>query len=440
MCGFVHQLTANSLSLFALVTTAARQQNLASPDDEYEQHEQRFLGLLQKLLDIRTSLEHYRATALPLYSAACASLGADVWCVVSVDTVGKGTDAEKFRHAMCAINETKEVKNHFFNAVRLACSVGCSSCCLLACRGLEDSMTTASVSLTSNTHTLSQDEVLAGALRFLDIHINAMRSVTSQLAHRKRVKLDFDCYVRKLQTLQSASAQRRERNELKLARARETLLAVTCDLYRVFAKYESERDTMLNGELEMVRQVMHSFYARNAAATDFVIPEDVDRAALDAKTTQLYQAMVAKELAKQSVKALPAPSESGDDDESSETPETHDTLESEPHAAVARGSGALSEALGSPLAAMVAPVASATPAELVTAPPAPAVAIRSASQTPVAMALEDTNARVWSDAKASARTPAPQMSEDDLSEKLKTIQLSRPTVQPRKHSRWRSSA
>ncbi|RLN91313.1 hypothetical protein BBJ28_00013268 [Nothophytophthora sp. Chile5] len=91
---------------------------LASPDDVYEQHEQRFLGLLQKLLDIRKSLEHYRTTALPVYCTACASLGADVWCVVSVDAVGKGADAEKFRHAMCAINETKEAKNHFFNAVR----------------------------------------------------------------------------------------------------------------------------------------------------------------------------------------------------------------------------------------------------------------------------------------------------------------------------------
>lgn len=94
------------------------QQNVASPDDDYEQHEQRFIGLLQKLLDIRKSLEHYRTTALPIYCSACASLGADVWCVVSVDAVGKGADAEKFRHAMCAINETKEVKNHFFNAVR----------------------------------------------------------------------------------------------------------------------------------------------------------------------------------------------------------------------------------------------------------------------------------------------------------------------------------
>lgn len=100
-----------------LVICVARQQ-LGSPDDVYEQHEQRFLGLLQKLLDIRKSLEHYRATALPLYCSACASLGADVWCVVSVDAVGKGADAEKFRHAMCAINETKD-KSHFFNAVRL---------------------------------------------------------------------------------------------------------------------------------------------------------------------------------------------------------------------------------------------------------------------------------------------------------------------------------
>lgn len=134
--------------------------------------------------------------------------------------------------------------------------------------------------------------MLAGALRFLDIHINAMKSVRSQIEHRKRVKFDFDCYARKVRRLRAtatepSSLQRLERNELKLQYARERLQAVTLDLYRVFAKYESERDTMLNGELEMVRQVMHSFYAKNAEATDFAIPEDVDRAALDAKTQQV---------------------------------------------------------------------------------------------------------------------------------------------------------
>jgi hypothetical protein len=88
-----------------------------APDDVYIEHEQRFLGLLQRVNDIRRSLVYYREKALPEYCNACANLGADVWCVVSVDTVGKGTDAEKFRHAMCAINERKEMKNHFFNAV-----------------------------------------------------------------------------------------------------------------------------------------------------------------------------------------------------------------------------------------------------------------------------------------------------------------------------------
>lgn len=138
--------------------------------------------------------------------------------------------------------------------------------------------------------------MLSGALRFLDIHINAMKSVRSQIEHRKRVKLDFDCYERKLCKLKEAvaaaaksvSAQRLERNEFKLQKSREMLQAVTFDLYRVFAKYESERDTMLNGELEMVRQVMHSFYTKNAEATDFVIPEDVNRAVLEAKTDQVW--------------------------------------------------------------------------------------------------------------------------------------------------------
>lgn len=86
-----------------------------SSDEVYEQNEQRFLGLLQKLLDIRKSIEHYRTTALPIFCSSCASLGADVWSVVSVDAVGKGTDAEKFRHAMCAVNESKDAKSHYVN-------------------------------------------------------------------------------------------------------------------------------------------------------------------------------------------------------------------------------------------------------------------------------------------------------------------------------------
>lgn len=134
--------------------------------------------------------------------------------------------------------------------------------------------------------------MLSGALRFLDIHINAMKSVRSQIKHRKHVKLDFDCYESKVNHLRvraaasgnGGSSHRLERNELKLATARQTLQTVTFDLYRVFAKYESERDTMLNGELEMVRQVMHNFYAKNAEATDFSIPEELDREQVDART------------------------------------------------------------------------------------------------------------------------------------------------------------
>ncbi|KAG2520450.1 hypothetical protein JM18_006800 [Phytophthora kernoviae] len=264
---------------------------LASPDDVYEQHEQRFLGLLQKLLDIRKSLEHYRTTALPVYCSACASLGADVWCVVSVDAVGKGADAEKFRHAMCAINETKEAKNHFFNA----------------------------------------DAVLSGALRFLDIHINAMKSVQSQISHRKDVKLEFDRYEQKLSKMRKHKdaggvTQRLERNEHKLQQARTALQTVTFDLYRVFAKYESERDTMLNGELEMVRQVMHNFYAKNADATDFAIPEEVDRSVVDSRTEQLFKSMVEKEMEQDALKLLP----SGNNDAAPSFSPTADGLQSPP--------------------------------------------------------------------------------------------------------------
>ncbi|KAK1934444.1 hypothetical protein P3T76_011053 [Phytophthora citrophthora] len=328
---------------------------LASPDDVYEQHEQRFLGLLQKLLDIRKSLEHYRATALPLYCSACASLGADVWCVVSVDAVGKGADAEKFRHAMCAINETKEAKNHFFNA----------------------------------------DAVLSGAVRFLDIHINAMKSVQSQISHRKDVKLEFDRYEHKLSKMRKnkngkPSPQRLERNELKMNQAREALQTATFDLYRVFAKYESERDTMLNGELEMVRQVMHNFYAKNAEATNFSIPEEVDRRVVDARAEQLFKKMVDTEVEQDALKLLPP---------SNNSPPPF-TLTAE----------------GSPSS----PTAHAT-----TKPPAVPIML-----TPSSPSQSGGKQTPRHSANRSSEPERDSVEEDDLSEKLRTIQLSRPSIQP----------
>lgn len=136
--------------------------------------------------------------------------------------------------------------------------------------------------------------MLLGALRFLDIHINAMKSVQSQISHRKDVKLEFDRYEQKLSKMRKRkdgrpSQQRLERNEQKLQKARVALQTVTFDLYRVFAKYESERDTMLNGELEMVRQVMHNFYAKNADATNFSIPGEVDHSVVDSRAEQLFK-------------------------------------------------------------------------------------------------------------------------------------------------------
>ncbi|KAG7386444.1 hypothetical protein PHYPSEUDO_000273 [Phytophthora pseudosyringae] len=339
-------------------------QQLASPDDVYEQHEQRFLGLLQKLLDIRKSLEHYRTTALPVYCSACASLGADVWCVVSVDAVGKGADAEKFRHAMCAINETKEAKNHFFNA----------------------------------------DAVLSGAVRFLDIHINAMKSVQSQISHRKAVKLEFDRYEQKLSRMRKrkdagTSPQRLERNEQKLDKARVALQSVTFDLYRVFAKYESERDTMLNGELEMVRQVMHNFYAKNADATNFSIPEEVDRSVVDARAEQLFKSMVEKEVEQDALKLLPP---SGGNN-------------SAPPPFTLAPDGAQSTPGYSPSA----------PSALVSTKPPVVTMLASSIPAPSGDKQTPTHS-----SDTSSGPEHDSVEEDDLSEKLRTIQLSRPSILP----------
>lgn len=325
-----------------------------SSDELYQQHEQRFLALQQKLLDIRKSLDRYRTKALPEYCAACATLGADVWCVVGVDAVGKGMDPEKFRHAMCAINEAKELKSHYFNA----------------------------------------DEVLAGALRFLDIHINAMKSVKSQIENRKHAKLDYDCYAQKVARLaerKQETSKQLDRNRVKLQKAKEALQTATFDLYRVFAKYESERNTMLNGELEMVRQIMHGFYTKNADATNFKIVEEVDRALIDQRTEQIYKDMVSKELEREE----PRP----------------------------RGSASFTSTPDIENLRMATPATSMIP-------PAPTVIPTSPAENQV-----DVSAIAAGDTKDPTHirpvvVPPNEAVDDELSEKLRTIQLSRPKMPP----------
>lgn len=123
--------------------------------------------------------------------------------------------------------------------------------------------------------------------------------------------------------------------------------------------------------------------------------------------------MVAKELEKHSVKELPAPAA---DDESGEP---QDGIEPEYYAANG------SDSLPSPPGAMVMPT--------------PVLQLTHAQQLAVAADLpvvdESDNAKEEKEAQ-----PEHEATDDELAEKLKTIQLTRPNVQPLKHSRWRSSA
>ncbi|OQR85974.1 hypothetical protein ACHHYP_11127 [Achlya hypogyna] len=230
-----------------------------TPDDYYTKEKDRFLSLLKSVEDIRSSLERYK-TMLPQYSLTCAKLGVDVWCVVSADSVGRQTvAAETFRHAMCAINEKQEIKSHFFNA----------------------------------------DAVLNGAIQFVNIHVSTMQSYKPVMTHREGLKLDYDSYDRALRTLRRSAkytVQELAKAEAKVAAARVALDDATVMLYRVFAKYEAERDTMLNGELEMVRQVMYTFYKQSAEVTNFTIDPRVDRASIQAREDQLLANMKLKGL------------------------------------------------------------------------------------------------------------------------------------------------
>jgi hypothetical protein len=250
-----------------------------------------------------------------------------------------------------------------------------------------------------------QDAVLSGALRFLEIHVNAMKSVQSQISHRKDVKLEFDRYEQKLSKMRSRDAgpspQRLERNEQKLHKAQAALQAVTFDLYRVFAKYESERDTMLNGELEMVRQVMHNFYAKNADATNFTIPEEVDRSVVDGRAEQLFKGMVEKEMEQDALKLLP--------------PSGMSTNNPPPPFALAANEGVGQASTG---------FTPSLPSALV--PTKPVV-------TMLASSVPGPTCEKQPSTHSTATSSGPErdsVDEDDLSEKLKTIQLSRPSIPP----------
>lgn len=125
--------------------------------------------------------------------------------------------------------------------------------------------------------------------------------------------------------------------------------------------------------------------------------------------------MVAKELAKYNVKDLPAPATEMDHSDSQESP-----VEVYP---------SVLDPLPSPPGAMIAPV------------PSPATTLVSSALAPAGEpsgTSDDTGAATVMETK----DPQPEeheVLEDELSEKLKTIQLTRPKVQPLKQSRWRSN-
>jgi hypothetical protein len=249
-----------------------------------------------------------------------------------------------------------------------------------------------------------------------------------------------------------------ERNEIKLEKARAALQEATFGLYKVYAKYESERDTMLNGELEMVRQVMHSFYAKNADATNFTIAEELDRSIIDLKAEEIYKEMVAKELAaKENAGTL------GDSSSTSTMSTTNTTLtmvsstESislplpPPSASVM-----INASLEKPLAISMGGVPLMAPSVL---KPLPTTRFPSSSSRSPSDAEEENNCKIVEEtAGVSVTTMMPPSStlstpissnekskgeqepqemspEDDLSAKLMTIRLARPKIAQIKQTR-----
>lgn len=134
--------------------------------------------------------------------------------------------------------------------------------------------------------------------------------------------------------------------------------------------------------------------------------------------------MVAKELEKQSVRELPAPANEEEEDD-----DTQDGVG--PEAYTANGS----DSLPSPPGAMVVPAPVLQLAHATTS----AVPLLTVAADLLPSAHADENNNNAKEEK-EAQQPEHEATDDELSEKLKTIQLTRPNVQPLKHSRWRSSA
>ncbi|KAF0720559.1 Aste57867_199 [Aphanomyces stellatus] len=198
-------------------------------DAYYVAQEERFLRLLSHLVRIRGSLVRHR-DLLPPFATSASQLGVDVWTATHANTSSDDSPVQDV-HAT--------------------------------------------------------DIVVGGAIRCLDTHIAKIESYRPLMATRAELKLDFDSYDRRARQL--APSARKARVETKLMEARVAFESCTLQLYRVFARYENERATMLHGELEMVRQALHAFLETQAKVMQ--IPIDPPAAPCMTKEEELFREM-----------------------------------------------------------------------------------------------------------------------------------------------------
>lgn len=149
------------------------------------------------------------------YSKVCSKLSVQVLSMVNSINIGKDVDAEVFANGLHTIATENELKNGYHTA----------------------------------------DQTIEAAIHSIEKKIIAMESVNVLVQKRERLKLDFDGYLRKYESLKASTTVSEHKLNVKeehLNVARAALETTTLEIYKIFALYEVQRDSLISPELELV--------------------------------------------------------------------------------------------------------------------------------------------------------------------------------------------
>lgn len=242
----------------------------ASDDSHFQRHHLRFCDIIASLKSVIEHMNQYR-TQTSEYGRVCSQLGNQVLQLIHARDIGENGDAETFSSAMAMLDSAQKP-------------------------------------LINDHHT--GDQLIQAAIYSIEKKIIQMESHKKLLEKRAKKKLDHDAYERKLATLERSkkapSASRMMKKQMRLLQARDELEQVTYDLYKVFAHYEAQRDSLISPELELFRQTMEDRFSRNLSASQFKLKHlTVEKDLIEKKATKILGQMSGREtLSKASVESL----------------------------------------------------------------------------------------------------------------------------------------